>query len=114
MQGLFHESLLLLHFGLRRGAYTDNGHAASELGQTLLQFFAIVVRSGFLDLTADLVNPTLDIFGRTFALNDCRVFLLDRDPLRPAEIFQREVFKLDPKVLGKTTTTGEHRNILER
>ncbi len=61
-----------------------------------------------------LVNPTLDIFGRTFALNDCRVFLVDRDPLRPAEIFQREVFKLDPKVLGKTTTTGQYRDVLER
>jgi len=55
----------------------------------------------------------LDIFGRTFALNDRRVFLVDRDPLCPAKIFQRDVFKLDPKVLGEATTTGEHRDILE-
>jgi hypothetical protein len=28
--------------------------------------------------------------------------------------FQRKVFKLDPKVLGKTTATGKHRDVLER
>jgi hypothetical protein len=113
VQGILHARLLLLHFGLRRSADIDDGNAAGELGQTLLQFFAIVVRSGFLNLTADLVNPTLDLFRRTFALNDCRVFLVDRDPLCPAEIFQCEVFKLDPKVLGKTTATGEDRDVLE-
>ena len=45
-QGIFHASLLLLHFGLGRGADIDNGNSAGELGQTLLQFFAIVVRIG--------------------------------------------------------------------
>src|SRR6202043_2645024 len=113
MQGIFHARFLLLHFGLGRGADIDNGNTAGELGQTLLQFFAIVVRSGFLDLTTDLLNSALDIFGRTFALNDRRVFLVDRDPLCPAKIFQRDVFKLDPQVLGEATTTGEHRDILE-
>src|SRR6202051_2267932 len=113
MQGIFHASLLLLHLRLRRGADIDNGNTAGELGQTFLQFFTIVVRSGFIDLTTNLLNSALDIFGGTFAFNDRRVFLVDRDPLCPAEIFQRDVFKLDPKVLGKATTTGEHRDILE-
>ena len=59
MQGIFHASFLLLHFGLGRGADIDNGNTAGELCQTLLQFFAIVVRSGFLDLTTDLVNSVV-------------------------------------------------------
>src|ERR1700736_1001448 len=58
MQGIFHASLLLLHFSLRRGADIDNGNTAGELGQTFLQFFSIVVRSGFLDLTTNLLNST--------------------------------------------------------
>src|SRR5260370_2472582 len=108
MQGIFHASLLFLHFGLRRRADTDDGNTTGELGQTLLQFLAIVVRSGFLDLTPDLANPTLNIFGRSLALNDRRIFLVDRHPLCTAEIFQRNVFKLHPKILVKTTTTGQH------
>src|SRR6516165_2621047 len=114
VQGIFHASFLLLHFGLGSGADTYYRNTTGELGQTLLQFFAIVIRSGFLDLTADLVNPGLDIFGRTFALNDRCVFLVDRDPLCPSEIFQHEVFKLDSMVLGEATTPGEHRDVLAR
>src|SRR5258707_15839053 len=67
MQGILHASLLLLHLGLGRGADIDYSDTTGELGQTLLQFFAIIVRSGFLDLTPDLVNSALDIFGRTWA-----------------------------------------------
>jgi len=55
----------------------------------------------------------VDIFGRTFALNDRRVFLVDGHPLRPAEIFQREVFKLDSEVFGYTTTTRQNRNVFQ-
>jgi hypothetical protein len=86
----------------------------ASLAKRSCNFLAIVVRSGFLDLTSDLFNPSLNIFGRSFALNDRRIFLVDGHPLRLAEIFQRNVFKLDPKVLGKTTTTGEDRDVLQR
>jgi hypothetical protein len=33
MQGIFHASLLLLHFSLRRGADIDDGNTAGETGQ---------------------------------------------------------------------------------
>src|SRR6516164_670955 len=48
MQGIFHGSFLLLHFGLDSGTDTYYGNITGELGQTLLQFFAIVIRGGFL------------------------------------------------------------------
>src|ERR1700716_2965896 len=113
MQGILHASLLLLHLGLGRGADIDYGDTTGELSQTLLQFFAIIVRSGFLDLTPDLVNPALDIFGRTFALNDRRVVFVDGDPLGLTKIVERDVFEFDAEVFGYTTTAGEHRDVLE-
>src|SRR5260370_38164106 len=79
-----------------------------------MQVSASANRSAFLERTPDLDNPPTNIFGRSLALNDRCSILVDRHPLRTAEIFQRNVFKLDPKVLGKTTTTGEHRDVLER
>src|SRR5258708_35618190 len=100
MRGILHASLLLLHLGLGRGADTDYGDTTGELSQTLLQFFAIIVRSGFLNLTPDLVNSALDIFGRTFALNNRCTFFVDADGLGSAQIIQREVFSLDPRVLA--------------
>src|ERR1700736_5676060 len=36
MQSILHASLLLLHFGLRRGSDTDYGDSTGELSQTLL------------------------------------------------------------------------------
>ena len=38
MQGVLDAGLLLLHFGLGRGADIDDGHAADELGQRSWSF----------------------------------------------------------------------------
>jgi len=48
MQSIFHASFLLLHFGLGSGTDTYYDYITGELGQTLVQFFAIVIRGGFL------------------------------------------------------------------
>src|SRR6195256_4625537 len=48
--------LLLLHLDLGRTTDADDGDAAGELGQTLLQLLAIVVRGGLLDLRLDLAD----------------------------------------------------------
>src|SRR5258707_3784128 len=113
MRGILHASLLLLHLGLGRGADIDYGDTTGELSQPLLQFFAIIVRSGFLDLTPDLVNSALDIFGRTFALNYRRVFFVDGHALGSAQIIQRDVFELDPNVLGYTTAARPDCNVFQ-
>jgi hypothetical protein len=55
--------LLLLHLDLGRGADLDDGHAADQLGQALLQLLAVVVGGGLLDLGADLLDPALDVLG---------------------------------------------------
>src|SRR5258706_102737 len=53
--------LLLLQLDLGGGADLDDGHAAGQLGQPLLELLAVVVGVGVLDLGLDLVDPALDL-----------------------------------------------------
>ena len=88
VQGVFDAGLLFLHLGLGRGADVDDGDAAGELGQAFLQLFAVVVRGGFLDLTADLVDAALDVGALAAAFDDGGVFLVHHDALGAAEVVQ--------------------------
>ena len=54
VHGVIHAVLALLHLDLGRAADADHRDAARELGETLLQLLAVVVRGGLLDLRLDL------------------------------------------------------------
>ena len=56
--------LLLLHLGLGGRADLDDGDAAGELGQPLLELLLVVVRGRLLDLRPELLDPALDLLGR--------------------------------------------------
>ena len=43
MQGVVEAVFLLLHLDLRSGADVDDGHAAGQLGKTLLEFLAALL-----------------------------------------------------------------------
>src|SRR3972149_2670218 len=77
-QRVLHTMLLLFQFTLGAGAHADNGDAAGQLRQPLLQFLLVVVRGGVLDLDLDLLDAPLDFFGRAFAFDDRRVVLVGR------------------------------------
>src|SRR5215203_4656061 len=62
--------LLLLHLDLGRAADADDGDAARELGETLLQLLTVVVRGGLLDLRLDLRDPTLDVTALAGTVNN--------------------------------------------
>ena len=89
VQRVFDAGFLFLHFGFGRGADVDDGHAAGELGQAFLQFLAVVVGGGFLDLAADLVDAALDLGALAVAFDDGGVFLVHHDALGAAEVFER-------------------------
>src|SRR5690606_22832148 len=56
VQGVFDASLLFLHFDFGGSTDANHGNTASQLGHALLQLLAVVVRGGFLDLDADLLD----------------------------------------------------------
>ena len=60
VEGVFEEGLALLHLRFGGGPDVDLGHAASEFGEALLEFFAVVVAVGVLDFAADLGDAPLD------------------------------------------------------
>src|SRR5260370_1865009 len=62
VHGVLDTSLLFLQLGFGRRAHLDDGHAANELCQAFLELLAVVVRSGVLDLLANLLDAAFD-FG---------------------------------------------------
>ena len=50
------------HLGLGGCADLDHGNAADQLGKTLLELLAVVIAGGLLDLGADLLDATGDVF----------------------------------------------------
>jgi hypothetical protein len=67
----------------------DDGDAAGELGEALLELLAVVVRGGLLDLRADLLDAALDVGLLAGAVDDRGVVLVDDDLLGAAEVMSR-------------------------
>src|SRR5699024_9263098 len=68
--GVLDAVLALLELDLGGRARPDDGDAAGELGEALLELLAVVVRVGVLDLGADLADPALDLALIARALDD--------------------------------------------
>jgi len=107
VQCVLNAGLLLLHLGLGCGTHVDDGNAASQLGEALLELLAVVVAGGLFDLAADLVDPALDLGVLAMTFDDGGVFLLDQHALGAAQVGQLEAVQLDAEVFGDQTTTGE-------
>ena len=59
--GVLDAVLLLLELHLGGRADLEDGHAAGQLGEALLELLAVVVRVGVLDLVLDLLDAALDV-----------------------------------------------------
>jgi len=93
VQGVFDASLLFLHFDFGGSTDANHGNAAGQLGHALLQLLAVVVRGGFLDLGADLLDARFDRLAVAGAVDDRGVFLGHFDALGLAQILQRGLFQ---------------------
>ena len=92
VEGVLDAILLLLHLDLGRAADANDRDAAGELGQTLLQLLAVVVRGGLLDLRLDLADAGFDVLFLAGAADDRGVFLVDHDLAGAAEHVDRHAF----------------------
>src|SRR5204862_2328190 len=68
--GVLDAVLALLQLDLGGRADLDDGNAAGQLGQPLLQLLAVVVGVRLLDLGPDLVDPALASLGVAAAVDD--------------------------------------------
>jgi hypothetical protein len=113
VQGVLDARLLLFHLGLGVRPDLDDGHAADQLGQPLLQLLAVVVGLGVLDLSADLLHARFDVGLLAGAVDHRGVVLVDGDVLGAAEILERDVLELEAEILGDGLAAGEGGEILE-
>src|SRR5690606_26497231 len=113
VEGVLDARLLLLHLGLGRGADLEDGHAAGELGEPLLELLAVVVRRRRLDLRLDLADAGLDHVLRALAADERGVVLVDDDALGAAEVVERGVLEAVPLLLGDDGAAGEDGDVLE-
>src|SRR5690606_29949220 len=111
--GVLDAVLALLELDLGRRARLDDGHAAGELGEALLELLAVVVAVGVVDLAADLGHAALDLRGVTRTLDDGRLVLGDDDLARAAEQVEGRVLELETDRLGDALPTRADRAVLQ-
>src|SRR5215217_4647129 len=105
--------LLLLELRLGRGADLDDGHAAGQLREPLLQLLAVEVRVGGLDLGADLVDPARDPLGLPSTVDDGGLVLGDDNLAGPTKLVELGVLELESELLGDDLATSKDGNVLE-
>src|SRR5262249_46166798 len=111
--GVLDPVLLLLHLGLGRSTDLDDGHAARELGQPLLQLLAVEVGVRGLDLALQLLDPALDRLAVAGTVDDRGRVLVDDDLAGAAELRELRVLELEAHLLGDHLAAREDRDVLE-
>ena len=81
-------SFFALHLGLGRRPDADDGHAARQLGQPLLELLAVVVAGRLVDFAPDLLLAARQSAAFAAAADHCGVFLVDDHALGPAEMLR--------------------------
>ena len=112
LQGVLDAVLDFLELGLGSSADLDDGNAAGELGQALLELLAVEVRGGVLHLALDLSDAGVDgLLGASAADND-GVVLGDGDGLSGTEHIGGNVSDLHAQLVQSSLTTGEDGDVL--
>ena len=113
MQRVFHARLLFLHLHFGRGTDFDQRNAAGQLGDTLLQLFAVVVAGGFVDLLADVLHTRFDLLGIAGAVDDRGFFLADFDALGLPQIIQGGLLQLQADFVGDHRAAGQDGDVFQ-
>src|SRR5579863_692581 len=113
MQSILDASLLLLHLGLGGRTDFDHRNAPGQFRQTLLQFLAVVIGGGVVDLRADLLDPAFDAFRRAGAVDDGGVVLIDSHALGAAQVIQANAFEFDPGLFHDGLAAGQDADVLK-
>ena len=113
VQGVLDPGLLLLHLHLGGGTDLDDGHAAGQLGQALLELLLVVVGGGLLDLLRICSHPALDVGLGAGTVDDGGLFLGDLDLLGGAQLVEGGLLQGQAHFLGDDGGAGEDGDVLQ-
>ena len=112
-QRILDSRLALLHLDLGGGTDLENGDAADQPCQPLLQLLAIPVGVGLLDLLLDLGAAGVDRRPVTGALDHGGVVLGHHDAASAAELLEPGVLQPQTPLLADHLAAGDHGEVLE-
>ncbi|MNZ42151.1 hypothetical protein D3C78_597200 [compost metagenome] len=113
VQGVFNAGFLLFHLDFGGSANLDHGNTASQFGQTLLQFFTVVIRRSVFHLLADLQDAGFDVSLGASTVDDGGVFLAQHDTLGVAQVLQGGAFQAQADFFGNHGTAGQDSDVLQ-
>ena len=105
--------LALLELDLGGRADLDDGHAAGQLGQALLELLAVVVAGGLLDLGLDLGHARLDGVVVAGAVDDGGVVLGGDDAARATEVLGGDRVQLAADLLADDVGAGQDGDVTQ-
>ena len=113
IEGIFDPQFAVLEFGLGGSAHLDHSHAARQLGNSLIQFFPVVVRIGRLQLPFDRGHPFGHRITVVFCGNDRGALLADRDATGFAQIGQGHLVQGHGPVFTNHRASCEDRDVCQ-
>ena len=113
VQSVLNPQLLLLHGDLGLSTDLDDGHAAAELSQALLELLAVVVGGGGGNGGADHVGTLLDGLGSAVAIDDGGGVLGHDHLTAVAQVIHGGIGQLHVQGAGDHGTAGQHGDILQ-
>src|ERR1700719_2517235 len=113
VHGVLDAGFLFFQFGFGCGTDLDDGHAADELGQALLELFLVVVGGCVFDLRAELLDAPVNFGGLSAAGDDGGVVLVNGDLFGGAKLLDFHVFKFQAEILGDGLPAAEDGDVFE-
>src|SRR5699024_9175795 len=111
--GILDAVLALLQLHLGGGTDLQDGHAAGELRQALLQLLAVVVGVSVLDLLADLLDATLQLLLGASTIDNGGVVLGDNDLAGGTQQRQVGGLQVQADLLGDDLAASQDRDVLQ-
>ena len=105
--------LLLFHLHFSSSTYIEYSHTARELAETFLEFLAVIIRCGGLDLLTDKVSTFLNGISSTGTVNYSSIILCHYDLLCLTQHIRCGVFKAEASFLRDYHTSCENCDILK-
>ena len=112
-QRIIDEIFAFLHFRFGVGTNTNLSNSTSQLCQSFLKFFAIVLAICFRDFLSNHRHTTVNISLLTSPLNDSRVLGINTNFFSYTKISELDTFELDAQVLENSLRIGQDGNIFQ-